>query len=104
MVETLDLTFDAEVLAPGDDVDYDNLADIGESDQYDPDSTPGNGPDPDGDGFVGPIDDNPNDQNVDLDGDDDDADNEPVTPKLLSIGSVVFSDDNNNGNSRSKRR
>ena len=94
--ETLSLTFDAEVLAPGEGVEYDNLSQVMDADQFDPDSTPGNGPDTDGDGLVGPIDDNPNDQSVDPD-DEDDGDNEPVEPLLLSIGSNVFVDNDNDG-------
>ena len=94
--QTLILTFDAEVLAPGDGVEVDNIAEIAGSDQFDPDSTPGNGADTDGDGLVGPIDDNPNDGSEDAD-DEDDGDNEPVEPMLLAIGSQIFSDLNNNG-------
>jgi len=37
------LTFDVTVEAPLDGVTYDNVADVSASDQFDPDSTPGNG-------------------------------------------------------------
>ena len=94
--QTLSLTFEAEVLAPLPGVEYDNIAQVMDSDQFDPDSTPGNGADTDGDGDVGPIDNNPNDGSVDPD-DEDDGDNEPVDPELLAIGSILFSDNNNNG-------
>ena len=90
------MTFEAEVLAPGDGVEFDNLAEVTGADQFDPDSTPDNGADTDGDGIVGPLDDNPNDGSQDPD-DEDDGDNEPVEPKLLAIGSQLFSDNNNNG-------
>jgi len=90
------VTFGAEVLAPGEGVDFDNVAEVAAADQFDPDSEPGNGVDPDGDGLIGTEDMNPNDGSVD-DDDDDDADNEPVEPRLLSIGSNVFVDNNNNG-------
>jgi len=90
------LTFDAEVLAPGDDVNFNNVANVIDADQFDPDSEPGNDPDTDGDGLIGSVDDNPNDPGIDPD-DEDDADDEPVDPLLLSIGSNVFVDNNNNG-------
>jgi len=75
------LTFDVTVEAPLDGVEYDNVADVTASDQFDPDSDPGNGPDSDNDGLVGTEDDNPNDGSVDPDGDDDE-DNEPTTPQV----------------------
>jgi len=61
---TVDLTFDVTVEAPGDGVDFDNIAEVIATDQFDEDSTPGNGPDPDGDGLIGPEDMNPNDGSV----------------------------------------
>jgi len=78
------LTFDVTVEAPLAGVEFDNVADVTASDQFDPDSEPGNGPDSDGDGLVGTEDTNPNDQSVDGDGDDDE-DNEPVQPQVADI-------------------
>ena len=46
------LTFDVTVLAPIDGAEFDNVAQVTEQDQFDPDSDPGNGVDPDGDGPV----------------------------------------------------
>jgi hypothetical protein len=90
------VTFQAQVAVPGAGVNYNNVAQLTDSDQYDPDSTPNNGVDPDNDGLIGTVDTNPNDGSVDTDGDDD-SDNEPVTPQTMSIGSTVFYDVNNNG-------
>jgi len=90
------LDFDVTVEAPGDGVDYLNIASVEEMDQFDPDSEPGNDPDTDGDGLIGSEDDNPNDTGIDPD-DEDDADDEPVTPRLLSLGSTVFVDNDNDG-------
>ena len=78
------VTFDAEVLAPGEGVDFDNVAQVSAADQFDPDSEAGNGVDPDGDGLIGSEDDNPNDGSVDPD-DEDDADNEPTTPQVADL-------------------
>ncbi|MEO0337641.1 MAG: SdrD B-like domain-containing protein, partial [Bacteroidota bacterium] len=77
----LTLTFTVEVLMPGPGINYDNVAQVTASDQDDPDSTPNNGVDQDGDGKVGTADNNPNDGSVDNDGDDDE-DNEPVVPQI----------------------
>ena len=93
---SVDLTFDVTVEAPGDGVEFNNIANVTELDQLDTDSEPGNDPDTDGDGLIGSEDDNPNDTGIDPD-DEDDADDEPVEPLLLSIGSNVFADNNNNG-------
>ena len=41
------LTFDVTVEAPLEGVIYENIADVTASDQFDPDSEPGNGPDSD---------------------------------------------------------
>ena len=89
-VGTTTLTFDVEVLAPG-EVDYDNIASINASDQYDPDSNPGNPADSDGDGDVGPLDMNPNDQSIDPD-DEDDGDNEPVQPESADLELIKLVD------------
>ena len=43
----IELTFTAEVVAPGPGIDYVNLAEVTDADQEDVDSTPGNGPDSD---------------------------------------------------------
>jgi len=81
------LTFDAVVEAPLDGVEYNNIAEITEIDQFDTDSTPGNGPDTDGDGLIGSGDDNPNDPGIDPD-DEDDADDEPVTPQVADVSLI----------------
>ena len=75
------LTFDVEVLAPTAGVEYNNIAEVTTTDQFDEDSEPGNGADTDGDGLIGSEDDNPNDPGVDPD-DEDDADDEPVIPNV----------------------
>jgi len=93
---TQTLTFNVTVEAPGDGVDFNNIASVIEADQFDPNSEPGNDPDTDGDGLIGSEDDNPNDPGQDPD-DEDDADDEPVEPLLLSIGSNVFVDNDNDG-------
>ncbi len=90
------VTFQAKVAVPGAGVNYNNVAEVTDSDQHDPDSTPDNGVDPDNDGLIGTVDNNPNDGSVDNNGDDD-SDNEPVIPQTHSIGSTVFYDANNNG-------
>ena len=94
--QTVPVTFDATVLAPGPGVDFNNVATILSMNGVDSDSTPGDAPDSDGDGLIGSEDNNPNDSGQDPD-DQDDSDDEPVTPRLLSLGSTVFSDDNNIG-------
>jgi len=93
---TQTLTFDVVVEAPGDGVEFNNIASVTDADQFDPDSMPGNEPDSDDDGLIGSEDDNPNDPGIDPD-DEDDADDEPVEPLLLSIGSNVFVDNDNDG-------
>ena len=82
------MTFTAEVLAPGAGVDYDNVAEITGSDQFDDDSTPGNGADTDGDGNIGSQD---PDYDQDLD-DEDDGDNAKVTPQTADLNLVKFVD------------
>ncbi|AWV97705.1 T9SS type B sorting domain-containing protein [Arcticibacterium luteifluviistationis] len=82
------LTFDVEVLAPTAGSEYDNIAEITKSDQFDPDSDPDSGIDPDGDGLIGTEDNNPNDGSVDTDGEDDE-DNEPVVPCTTTVSTVV---------------
>ena len=81
------LTFDVTVEAPLPGVEFNNIADIASSDQFDPDSEPGNDPDTDGDGMVGSEDDNPNDTGIDPD-DEDDADDEPTTPQVVDISLI----------------
>ena len=68
------LTFDAEVLISG---DYVNVAQVTASDQEDPDSTPNDGFDPDGDGNIGSE--GP-DGNQDPDANEDDSDDAEVIP------------------------
>ncbi|KPM46550.1 Ig-like domain-containing protein, partial [Jiulongibacter sediminis] len=82
------LTFKAVVLYPEEGVEFDNLAEITAADQYDPDSDPESGIDPDGDGLIGTEDTNPNDQSVDTDGEDDE-DNEPVIPCTTTAALVA---------------
>ncbi|MEL6124164.1 MAG: SdrD B-like domain-containing protein, partial [Bacteroidota bacterium] len=80
------LTFTAEVEAPLQGVDFDNLAEVTAQDQFDPDSEPGNG-DGDDDDLIGSVDTNPNDQRIDPDGEDD-ADNEPVLPQVADLSLI----------------
>ena len=63
------LTFDVTVLAPGEGVEFNNIAAVEAVDQFDDDSEPGNDPDTDGDGLIGSEDDNPNDPGIDPDDD-----------------------------------
>ena len=86
------LTFDVEVLAPGDGVEYNNIAEVVALDQEDIDSEEGNGPDTDGDGLIGSEDDNPNDPGIDPD-DEDDADDEPVEPQVVDISLIKLVSD-----------
>jgi len=81
------LTFDVTVLAPVDGAEYNNIANVTEQDQFDPDSEPGNDPDTDGDGLIGSEDDNPNDPGIDPD-DEDDADDEPVEPQVSDLSLI----------------
>ena len=83
-------TFNAEVVAPGANTDYDNVARIESSDQFDTDSTPGNAADSDGDGNIGSQD---SDDDQDL-GDEDDGDNASVTPTGSITGYVLEDTDN----------
>ena len=76
---TTSLTFEAEVLAPDNNQDYDNIASVSDSDQWDPDSTPGNPADTDGDGIV---------NHLDLD-----SDNDGI-PDIIEAGGT---DGNNDG-------
>ncbi|PHN00729.1 T9SS type A sorting domain-containing protein, partial [Flavilitoribacter nigricans] len=83
--QTVSLQITATVLADG---DYVNLAEVSAANEPDVDSTPGNGADTDGDGDVGPID---NDGSQDAD-DEDDGDDAEVTPNAiidLSLTKVV---------------
>jgi uncharacterized repeat protein (TIGR01451 family) len=65
------VSFTATVQAPGADVDYVNVAEISAADQYDSDSTPGNGPDTNPGGGIGSEDpDGTQDPNDEDDGDD----------------------------------
>ena len=86
------LTFDVEVLAPGEGVEYSNIAEVMTTDQFDEDSEPGNGADTDGDGLIGSEDDNPNDPGVDPD-DEDDADDEPVEPQVSDLSLIKLVSD-----------
>ena len=80
--ESIDLTFTATVNAPGSDVDYVNIAEVSEHDQYDIDSTPGNGADSSPGNGIGSEDpDGTQDPN-----DEDDGDDAAVMPPcLLSV-------------------
>jgi uncharacterized repeat protein (TIGR01451 family) len=69
---SLVLSFEAEVLAPGAGVNYENVVEINDVDQYDPDSTPGNGADTNGNGLIGSVD-NDSSQDVQDEDDGDDA-------------------------------
>ena len=81
------LTFDAEVVAPTEGIEYNNIAEVTAADQFDEDSEPGNGADTDGDGLIGSEDDNPNDPGIDPD-DEDDADEEPVEPQVIDLSLI----------------
>ncbi|WP_235296444.1 SdrD B-like domain-containing protein, partial [Portibacter marinus] len=82
--EKITLTFTAEVLPPGENVDYVNIARVEESDQFDPDSEPGNVADTDGDGIIG---------SEDFDGrkdddDEDDGDEAWVEPQIADLSLI----------------
>ena len=79
--DTVVLTFDAIVEAPLVGVEFQNIAEIVATDQADVDSTPGNGADTDGDGKIGPLD---NDGSRDFD-DEDDGDDEIVMPRQTDL-------------------
>ena len=87
---SVDLTFEADVEATG---PYVNVAAVEAADQDDVDSTPGNPADSTPGGGIGSEDpDGTQDAN-----DEDDGDDAEVTPNLLvSLGSTVFNDANNN--------
>ena len=84
------LTYNVTVEAPLAGVEYENVANIMESDQWDPDSTPGNDPDTDNDGNIGSQDDD-FDQDPD---DEDDADNEITEPQIADLELVKVVNDN----------
>ena len=89
MAASVILTFDVEVLAPtGAAGEYENIAEITASDQYDSDSEPGNGADTDGDGNIG-SEDADHDQDAD---DEDDGDNAIVTPEEADLNLVKVVD------------
>ena len=71
---SIDLTFDVTVNSPSAGGDYNNIAEVTAMDQVDFDSEEGNGADTDGDGEIGPSD---NDGSQDAD-DEDDGDDECV--------------------------
>src|SRR5690606_965263 len=85
------LTFTAKVKAPLAGVTYNNVAAIKSVDQFDPDSDPTNAPDKDGDGSVGSVDNSSNDP-VDPQNEDD-ADDEKVTPQVADLQLVKTVDD-----------
>ncbi|NRB53755.1 MAG: DUF11 domain-containing protein, partial [Saprospiraceae bacterium] len=78
---TISLTFDVTVNEPGDDIDYVNIAEVTAADQIDSDSEPGNGADTDGDGDIGPLD---NDGSQDND-DEDDGDDARIAPQQIDL-------------------
>jgi uncharacterized repeat protein (TIGR01451 family) len=87
------LTFRATVGAPGDGVDYVNLAEISTSNLYDPDSTPGNGPDTNPGNGIGSEDpDGTQDPN-----DEDDGDDASVNPPCMIMADFEAMPCNNNG-------
>ena len=79
--QSLSLTFSARVKSPGHNISYQNIAEVMDANQEDRDSYPGNGPDNDGDGRIGPLD---PDGSQDL-GDEDDGDDATVTPQLIDL-------------------
>ena len=85
------LTFDATV-AQGDPADYVNIAQVMGADQFDVDSTPGNGADTNGNGIVGSED---PDGSQDPD-DEDDGDDAGIIPNG-SIWGAVLEDTDDNG-------
>ena len=80
--ESIDLTFTATVNAPGTGISYVNIAEIDEADQYDEDSTPGNGADTNPGNGIGSEDpDGTQDPSDEDDGDDAGV----MPPCLLSV-------------------
>ncbi|MGH1438402.1 MAG: SdrD B-like domain-containing protein, partial [Lewinella sp.] len=89
------VTFTATVQAPGADVDYVNVAEITDADQYDNDSTPDNGADTNGTGGIGSEDpDGTQDPN-----DEDDGDDAGVMPPCMLNVEFAPTDCQDNGTS-----
>ncbi|MEL6124410.1 MAG: SdrD B-like domain-containing protein, partial [Bacteroidota bacterium] len=87
--QSVDIVYTAVVEAPLTEVAYQNIAQITDVDQFDPDSTPNNGADNDGDGNIGSQD---PDENQDLD-DEDDGDDATVDPQIADLNLVKAVDD-----------
>jgi uncharacterized repeat protein (TIGR01451 family) len=87
---SLVLSFEAEVLAPGAGVNYENVVEINDVDQYDPDSTPGNGADTNGNGLIGSVD---NDSSQDVQ-DEDDGDDATLEVQQADLELVKTVNDN----------
>jgi uncharacterized repeat protein (TIGR01451 family) len=87
---SLVLSFEAEVLEPGAGVDYENVVEINAVDQYDPDSTPDNGADTNGNGLIGSADD---DSSRDVQ-DEDDGDDAIVEPQQADLELIKTVDNN----------
>jgi len=77
----IELTFDAVVNEPGDGVDYVNVAEITDADQIDSDSEPGNGADTNGNGQIGPLDDDGSQDEED----EDDGDDARISPQQIDL-------------------
>ena len=88
----VNLTFSVTVNQPAQGVDYVNIAEVTDSDQWDDDSTPNNGADNDNDDEIGSQD---PDDTQDAD-DEDDGDDAYVIP-TASLGDFVWEDLNGNG-------
>ena len=78
---SVSLVFTAEVVAPDNNQDYVNVAEITAADQWDVDSTPGNGADSSPGNGIGPLDD---DASQDPD-DEDDGDDGKVDVQVIDL-------------------
>ena len=77
----IELAFDVVVNEPGEGIDYVNIAEITDADQIDSDSEPGNGADTNGNGQIGPLDDDGSQDEED----EDDGDDARISPQQIDL-------------------